>query len=160
MNIAYLLIGGNLGDRSALLEQAISRIASHCGNINKTSSVYESDAWSSSLQPQYLNQALELSTTIDAAELLTITKSIEIELGRVRSEQYAARTMDIDILYFNDVIINTASLTIPHPRISERKFVLVPMNEIAKTHFDPVIKMTVKEMLDVCRDKLNVHMVL
>jgi 2-amino-4-hydroxy-6-hydroxymethyldihydropteridine diphosphokinase len=160
MNIAYLLIGGNLGDRAALLDQAISRIASRCGKINKTSSVYESDAWGSRRQPHYLNQALALSTSFDAAELLTITKLIEIELGRVRSEQYAARTMDIDILYFNDVIINTDSLTIPHPRISERKFVLVPMNEIAEMHFDPVLKKTVKEMLDVCSDNLKVHIVL
>ena len=160
MNIAYLLIGGNLGDRSSYLEQAISKIASRCGKINKTSAVYESDAWGSNGQSPYLNQALELYTTLEAPVLLTITQSIEDELGRIRTEQYGARTMDIDILYFNDTIINTPSLMIPHPRISERKFVLLPMNEIAKAYFDPVIKMTVKEMLDACSDKLNVHMVL
>ncbi len=156
MNVAYLLIGGNMADRSGYLKEAITKIASKCGIINKMSAVYESEAWGNTNQPNYLNQAIELHTAYDAYTLLKLTKSIEDLLGRTREQIYGPRTLDIDILYFNDLIIQDTLLTIPHPRISERQFVLIPMNEIASIHFDPVIQLTVEEMLSCCNDKLKV----
>ena len=158
MNVAYLLIGGNLGDRLAYLKQAVKLINSECGIIQNTSSVYESEAWGDLNQPYYLNQAIEIHTELDAHALLKSTKFIEDSLDRTRDKEYAPRTIDIDILYFNDVIIQETLLTIPHPRISERQFVLIPMNEIAKTHIDPTTKITVSEMLSVCKDKLKVQL--
>jgi 2-amino-4-hydroxy-6-hydroxymethyldihydropteridine diphosphokinase len=157
MNVAYLLIGGNMGDRSAYLEEAIIKIASVCGRIKQISAVYESEAWGNANQPNFLNQAIELHTDYDAYTLLKLTKSIEDLLGRTREDVYCPRTLDIDILYFNDLIIQDIILTIPHPRISERQFVLIPMNEIASMHFDPVIQLTVEEMLTCCKDNLKVE---
>ena len=90
--------------------------------------------------------------------MLKLTKSIEDLLGRTREAVYGPRTLDIDILYFNDLIIQDTILTIPHPRISERQFVLIPMNEIANMHFDPIIQLTVEEMLSCCKDNLNVQL--
>jgi 2-amino-4-hydroxy-6-hydroxymethyldihydropteridine diphosphokinase len=158
MNVAYLLIGGNLGDRSGYLNEAISKIASLCGSIKQLSAVYESEAWGDLNQPNYLNQAIELHTELNAHDLLKSTQLIEQALGRVRDKEFGSRTLDIDILYFNDSIIQDTLLTIPHPRISERQFVLIPMNEIAKMLYDPVLKMTIHEILSVCKDKLSVDL--
>jgi 2-amino-4-hydroxy-6-hydroxymethyldihydropteridine diphosphokinase len=158
MNVAYLLIGGNMGDRSGYLKEAIIEIASLCGSVKQISAVYESEAWGNRNQPNFLNQAIELHTEYDAYALLKLTKSIEDLLGRTREAVYGPRTLDIDILYFNDLIIQDTILTIPHPRISERQFVLIPMNEIANMHFDPIIQLTVEEMLSCCKDKLTVNL--
>jgi 2-amino-4-hydroxy-6-hydroxymethyldihydropteridine diphosphokinase len=158
MNVAYLLIGGNLGDRSGYLKEAITNISSQCGIIKQLSAVYESESWGNLNQSNYLNQALELHTELDQHALLKCTMSIEDSLGRTREGLYSPRTIDIDILYFNDLIIQDNMLTIPHPRISERKFVLIPMNEIAEMHYDPVIKLTVNEMIKICKDNLSVHL--
>ena len=156
MNVAYLLIGGNLGDRFGYLKEAITKISSQCGLIKQTSRIYESKAWGYLNQPDYLNQAIELQTEFDPHILLKHILSIEDSMGRTREQIYGPRTIDIDILYFNDIILNDSILTIPHPRIVERKFVLIPMNEIASMHFDPVIKKTVHEMLGGCNDMLKV----
>jgi 2-amino-4-hydroxy-6-hydroxymethyldihydropteridine diphosphokinase len=158
MNVAYLLIGGNLGDRLGYLKEAIANISSQCGTIKQLSAVYESESWGNLNQPNYLNQALELHTELDPHALLKCTMSIEDSLGRTREGLYGPRTVDIDILYFNDLMIQDNLLTIPHPRISERKFVLIPMNEIAEMHYDPIIKLTVNEMIKICKDNLSVHL--
>jgi len=158
MNVAYLLIGGNMGDRSGYLKEAIIEIASLCGSVKQISAVYESEAWGNRNQPNFLNQAIELHTEYDAYALLKLTTSIEDLLGRTREAVYGPRTLDIDILYFNDLIIQDTILTIPHPRISERQFVLIPMNEFANMHFDPIIQLTVEEMLSCCKDKLTVNL--
>jgi 2-amino-4-hydroxy-6-hydroxymethyldihydropteridine diphosphokinase len=158
MNVAYLLIGGNLGDRSGYLKEAITKISSQSGIVKQTSSIYESEAWGYLNQPNYLNQAIELYTEFDPHELLKRILSIEDSMGRTREQIYGPRTIDIDILYFNDLIIDDNVLNIPHPRISERKFVLIPLNEIASKHYDPVIKMTVNQMLSICKDNLNVYL--
>ncbi len=158
MNVAYLLIGGNLGDRLGYLKEAITNISSQCGTIKQLSAVYESESWGNLNQPNYLNQALELQTELDPHALLKCTMSIEDSLGRTREGLYGPRTVDIDILYFNDLMIQDNLLTIPHPRISERKFVLIPMNEIAEMHYDPIIKLTVNEMIKICKDNLSVHL--
>lgn len=157
MNIAYLLIGGNLGDRKAYLNEAKSAIAAQCGKIEGQSLIYETEPWGVTNQTAYLNQALKIFTQLDPFNLLSTTKSIEISLGRNRDGKYTPRTIDIDILYFNDLIIHNELLVIPHPRISERKFALIPMNEIAPMHSDPAFGITIKEMLNNCKDSLEVR---
>jgi 2-amino-4-hydroxy-6-hydroxymethyldihydropteridine diphosphokinase len=156
MNVAYLLIGGNLGDRLGYLKEAIKKISSQCGVIKQTSAIYESEAWGYLNQPNYLNQAIELQTEFDPHDLLNRILLIEDSMGRTREQIYGPRTIDIDILYFNDTVIKDSVLTIPHPRIAERQFVLIPMNEIASMHYDPDIKMTINEILSICKDNLNV----
>ncbi len=157
INRAYLLIGGNMGNRLALLEQASSMLAQHCGSIVRQSAVYETAAWGRTNQPAFLNQAIELNTSLEAPALLTQTNAIELALGRVRNEQYAPRLMDIDLIFFNEAIIHLPQLTIPHPHIAVRRFVLVPLAELIPDYIHPVLKISVQTMLEQCSDPLDVH---
>lgn len=156
MNDAYLLIGGNIGDRLLNLEKAILRISETCGKIIHCSSIYETAAWGNTDQAAFLNQVLLINTDLSPNSLLERILAIELEMGRKRTEKYAARIIDIDILYFNQMMIETEALTIPHPKISERKFVLVPLNEIAEHFLDIKTGFTIDEMLKNCKDDLPV----
>ncbi len=156
MNDAYLLIGGNVGDRLSNLKMAISSISDKAGRILKISSIYETAAWGKTDQAPFLNQVLMITTELSPFELLNCILTIELEMGRIRNEKYAARTIDIDILYYNNLVIENNDLIIPHPRISERKFVLVPMHEIEPNIFDKRTEKTIHEMLESCMDTLPV----
>jgi 2-amino-4-hydroxy-6-hydroxymethyldihydropteridine diphosphokinase len=156
MNDAYLLIGGNVGDRLSNLQLAISKISDNVGQITKISSIYETAAWGKTDQDAFLNQVLMIQTNLSPLDLLKSILNIELEMGRIRNEKYAARTIDIDILYFNDLVIDSNDLIIPHPRISERKFVLVPIHEIAASMIDKRTEKTIHEMLETCMDTLPV----
>ncbi|MFN6375003.1 MAG: 2-amino-4-hydroxy-6-hydroxymethyldihydropteridine diphosphokinase [Chitinophagia bacterium] len=156
MSEAYLLIGGNLGDRELNLEQSRIIINKSCGRIKLQSKIYETAAWGSIPQPDYLNQVLLIETDLDPYELMRALLKTELELGRVRNEKFGARTIDIDILYFDDTIIDADELTIPHPRISERRFVLTPLAEIAEEMTDPKNRKNIKTMLLECKDELSV----
>jgi 2-amino-4-hydroxy-6-hydroxymethyldihydropteridine diphosphokinase len=156
MNIAYLLIGGNQGDRSAYLQETIRRIETRDGRIVRQSSVYETAAWGKMDQAAFLNQALILETTLDAPTLMQRLLATEEQLGRVRAERYGARTIDIDMLFFNGEVIEVPGLTIPHPEVARRRFALAPMDEIAPDYIHPVLRMTIHELLEQCPDKLEV----
>lgn len=130
---AYIGLGSNLGDRAALLEEARNAIAKQCGTITAASSVYETAPWGPVAQDDYLNQAVRIQTSLAPGMLLTRLRWIEAALGRNREQEvrYGPRTMDLDILYYEGAALDTPELTLPHPRILERAFVLVPLAEIA-----------------------------
>jgi 2-amino-4-hydroxy-6-hydroxymethyldihydropteridine diphosphokinase len=152
----YLIMGTNLGDRPANLQQAIVEIEQNIGKILDCSSVYETEPWGVSDQPSFYNQVLKVATSLDPLQLLTATLAIENEMGRVRTERYGARIIDIDILFFDDLVINTDQLTIPHPRITERNFVLAPLAEIAPDLVHPVSHQTISAIWGASEDQLGV----
>ena len=156
MTTAYLLIGGNLGNRLLNLQKAIEAIEEICGDIIAMSSIYETAAWGNIDQPSFLNQVLVLNTDMQPEELMNHLLIIEEKLGRIRQEKMGPRTIDIDILLIDDVIIQTAALTIPHPSIHLRKFALMPLAEVAASKIHPVIKKTIAELLTDCPDTLAV----
>jgi 2-amino-4-hydroxy-6-hydroxymethyldihydropteridine diphosphokinase len=156
MNISYLLIGGNEGDRAAQLAVARENIALAAGSLLQSSSIYETVPWGKSGQPDFFNQALKLQTPMDALSLMKTLLGIEEKMGRQRLEKYGSRIIDIDILFFNDAIIREPGLTVPHPEIPNRRFVLAPMNEIAPTYRHPVLGRSVQQLLDACADPLNI----
>jgi 2-amino-4-hydroxy-6-hydroxymethyldihydropteridine diphosphokinase len=157
MNKAYLLIGGNMGDRLANLNEAIFHINALAGKMLKASSIYETAAWGMTKQPSFLNQALLIDTIHSAPQLMTILLAIEIKLGRKRDLPMGPRTIDIDIIYFNNEIIHTNDLIIPHPSMYKRNFVLIPMVEIAPNFIHPQLNKTNSALLTVCTDECVVH---
>lgn len=132
MTPVYLALGSNLDDPARQLRAALAELAAlhHC-RVDAVSSAYHSAAIGPGNQADYLNAVLKLSTTLGAVELLSATQAIETKRGRVRSQRWAARTLDIDILLFGDEIIHTLTLQVPHPRMATRNFVLYPLAEIA-----------------------------
>ncbi len=157
MNTAYLLIGGNLGDRAAYLEEAVAHIEARCGSITSRSSIYETAAWGNTNQPAFYNQALKLSTPLSPASLLEQLLAIELEMGRVRTQKYGPRTIDLDILMIDDKVLDSQTLTIPHPQLHNRRFALLPLTEIAPLLKHPVFDQTVSELLVNCTDTLDVQ---
>ena len=156
MSTAHLLTGGNLGDRKKNLLTAISLINEQCGHLTKVSSIYETEAWGKTDQPSFLNQALEISTSLNARQLMRKILKIEKEMGRIRKEKFGPRIIDIDILLYENEIHDLRFLKIPHPEMQNRRFVLVPLAEIDPTLQHPVLKKTIAELLEECPDNLEV----
>jgi len=156
----YLLLGGNMGDKRQIFNEATKLLNERVGPITGQSHIYETEPWGFESDDLFWNQVLELSVTISAPEVLKQNQQIEQELGRTRkSAQYDSRIIDIDILFYGDQIVESPHLVIPHPRIRERKFVLVPLNEIAPEMNHPVFHKSIGQLLKECEDKLRVEKV-
>lgn len=156
MNKIYILLGTNLGNRFQQLDLAKKQLELRLGAIIKVSSIYETAAWGVEDQPAFLNQALIITTDLQALDCLEITQSIEQELGRIRIKKWGERVIDIDLIYFNQDIIDLPTLRIPHPFIAERRFVLAPLAEIAPDYIHPLYKKNNVYLLDKCKDDLPV----
>ena len=157
MNTVYLLLGSNMGDSEQLLIVATNMIEKNIGKLTTSSVIYKTAAWGKEDQPDFLNQIIIVSSLLSSSTLLKEIFIIEKKMGRVRTTKNAARVIDIDMLFFNDEIIQTENLTVPHKQIQNRKFVLVPLAEIAPDFIHPVLKKSSLELLSICSDKLNVQ---
>lgn len=157
MNKAYLLTGGNLGNREDNLAQAKQLIIEQCGTIVAASSLYETAAWGKADQPAFLNQALAVNTLLNAKQLIRRLLKIEKQLGRIREEKYGPRIIDIDILLFNNEKHNYHFLKIPHPEMQNRRFALLPLSRIAPEILHPVLNKTILQLLADCPDELSVR---
>lgn len=157
----YILLGGNLGDKQFIFSETRKRLAEQIGTITRQSAVYETEPWGFESEDMFWNQALEIETNLSPNEILTQTRDIELELGRIRKEnQYDSRLIDIDILFVGSLIVNQDNLVIPHPRIQDRKFVLVPLCEIVPQLVHPVFQRTVSQLLNECTDLLAVKKII
>jgi 2-amino-4-hydroxy-6-hydroxymethyldihydropteridine diphosphokinase len=157
MKIIFLGIGTNLGNREGNLEQAVERIGNFPGRVLQASSLYETEPWGFQAEEKFLNMVVKIETDLTPDELLVKILHLESILGRVRgAEQYMSRLMDIDILFYDDLVINEDHLKIPHPLLHERKFVLVPLCEIEPGLVHPVKGKTILELLEICEDRSEV----
>ena len=156
MHIAYLLTGGNLGDRSKNINAARSAIEA-CGVINKVSHIYQTAAWGDQEQPPFLNQGIELQTHLPPSALLHALLEIEKKMGRIRKEKYGPRLIDIDILFYDKEVIDDEGLTIPHPEIQNRRFALACISDMAPHYMHPVLQKTITRLLKECTDPLPVQ---
>lgn len=155
--VVYLLLGNNLGDRKAILNNAIVKIEEQIGVVSARSSFYETAAWGVEDQPSFLNIALCVHTILTPVQVLNSCLSIEEELGRVRHEKWGARLIDIDVILYEDEVIDIeGKLQLPHPQMQNRRFVLVPMAEIAPDAVHPIFKTTIFELLKGLKDDLTV----
>ena len=154
--IAYLSLGSNLGDREENMKKAEEFIEMQIGHVIQKSSLYETAPWGNKDQGHFLNEVIKLETKMNPVNLLKSIHEIEAGMGRIRSEKWQPRIMDIDILFYNSQIIKDKELVIPHPFIEERRFVLLPMAEINPGFIHPVFKLTISDLLNGCRDTSEV----
>ena len=156
MNKTYFLLGSNMGNSKGRLSKAILQIEKHIGIITRKSSLYVTGAWGNTKQPDFLNQVITVETNFSALQTMQTILSIEKKMGRIRTLKNAPRIIDIDILFFNKEIIDNKYLTVPHPQMQNRRFVLVPLNQLSPNLRHPVLKKSVHQLLIHCPDKLNV----
>lgn len=157
MNEVFVLLGGNVGDKSKIFIETRKLIGERIGLITKLSSVYVTESWGFESE-LFWNQAIIIASTLNPHEILHQAQAIEKEMGRTReSGHYESRIIDIDLLFYNDLQLKTPDLTIPHPKMGERKFVLIPLNEIAPDKLHPGLGLKVREMLQICPDTLLVE---
>ena len=157
METAYLLLGTNLGDRAHHLTHA-RRLLGEIGAVSRLSPVYVTAAWGLTDQPDFFNQAVEITTELEPVYLLAKLRSIEKEVGRTDAVRWGPRILDIDILFYGNKTIATDLLTIPHPRMHERRFALVPMHAIQPDLTDPKSGKTITDLLAECKDPLPVRL--
>lgn len=156
MEHCYILFGSNMGDKDALFAQACLLINNRCGRVVQVSAAYESEPWGFEAKEWFLNRVIVVETEKGPEEMLQLLLDIERELGRIRHPEiqgYTSRTVDLDILYFGQRVINTDMLTVPHPRLHLRRFALVPMCEVAPERVHPVFGLTQQELLQQCPDE-------
>lgn len=151
MSIVYISIGSNLGDRKENCRKAIKLLKENGIAVKRHSSMYETEPWGVKDQPKFINMAIEAGTDKKPGEILRVLKEIEKEIGRTETVKLGPRVIDLDILFYDDLILKTQDLEIPHPLLHEREFVLKPLCEIAPNKKHPVTGKTVKEMLENLR---------
>lgn len=156
MNKVYLLLGSNMGNSQKQLSKAIHYIEKQIGKLIRQSDLYTTAAWGNTNQPDFLNQVIIVETHSSALQTLQTILSIEKKMGRQRTVKNAPRIIDIDILFFNKEIIRQEQLTVPHPQLQNRRFVLVPLNQLSPNFSHPVLKKTVHQLFIHCPDNLNV----
>jgi 2-amino-4-hydroxy-6-hydroxymethyldihydropteridine diphosphokinase len=159
MKLAYLSLGSNLGHRERNLEGAIERIGHQTGEIEKISRYYESEPWGYSSDNSFCNCCVSVRTLLDPLHMLDRLLGIEKQMGRLRAKGgYSDRIIDIDLLLFDDILLDHPRLTLPHPAMGKRKFVLVPLAEIAPGLIHPVTGMSISRMLQQCDDRTGVNL--
>lgn len=157
MNTVFLLLGGNKGNVLNTFELVLYTLKKEIGTIEKKSSIYITKAWGNTEQADFLNQALKINTLFDCDQILKKILTIEELYGRKRTnEKWSERTIDIDILLFNNEIINQSDLTVPHPYLHKRKFTLAPLSEIADNVVHPILKKNIISLMHECEDVLEV----
>jgi len=157
-HILYLLLGSNLGEKKKQLDEAMDLIPEMIGPVTKQSSLYETEPWGFSSEEFFLNRALQIWTSFSPEEVMQKIGQIEKTFGRERSGSgYSSRTMDIDILFYDDLVLDQDTLKIPHPRMQDRRFVLVPLDEIAHEMIHPVFRKTIGDLLRDCTDSGDVR---
>jgi 2-amino-4-hydroxy-6-hydroxymethyldihydropteridine diphosphokinase len=153
----YLLLGSNLGDRKKLINDAITQIEGRVGTIVQQSSFYETAAWGREDQPGFLNVAIGVDTVLNPMEVLEKVLGIEADLGRVRLDKWGSRLIDIDLILFDDLIVDEGQvLQIPHPQMQYRKFVLEPLAALIPDYKHPLLQQTIQELLESLDDNLAV----
>lgn len=155
----FILLGANLGDRLSNFETAKKLLEIQIGTINRQSKIYETAAWGLIDQPNFLNQVLEIETQLSPSLLLKKILAIEKKMGRIRTQKWGERLIDIDILYFGKEIISQENLKIPHPYLQERRFTLIPLAEIAPNFRHPILLKSNDELLEVCKDNSTVILI-
>ncbi|WP_163716373.1 2-amino-4-hydroxy-6-hydroxymethyldihydropteridine diphosphokinase [Mangrovibacterium lignilyticum] len=153
----FLLLGGNLGNKEQIFSQARKRLQEELGAISQLSSVYETEPWGFESEDLFWNQVVVIETALMPKEVLVHTKAIELELGRIRkAARYSSRLIDIDLLFYDDLVLHEPNLELPHPRMIDRRFVLEPLAEVAADFLHPVFKQNIVSLLEDCGDQLQV----
>lgn len=156
-NYIFLCLGSNLGDREDYLNKALELIDKNIGKISTRSKIYETEPWGFKSENLFLNMVIQAHTKLKPFELMDRIRKIEDQLGRIRnSRQYISRTIDIDILLYSNLVLEKRGLTIPHPLMQDRRFVMVPLCEIAPKMIHPVIGKPFAQLLEECDDKRGV----
>lgn len=159
---AVTILGSNQGEKYYILRQAISILAAEAGPVTGKSSLYETAPWGFESHENFLNQVVLFETTLSPAHFLDCCLQTEARLGRIRTQdspRYASRPIDIDLLFYDSLIVESPELQIPHPRLSERNFVLVPLTEVMPDFMHPVLKKTIARLLAECPDTCAVHLI-
>jgi 2-amino-4-hydroxy-6-hydroxymethyldihydropteridine diphosphokinase len=155
-NTAILLLGSNMGNKEAMLWQAKNLLKKY-GNILMHSAIYKTAAWGNTQQDEFYNQAIIFQTILSSQNLLQTILHCEAQMGRKRHIKWEPRVIDIDIIFYNNDIITSSDLTIPHPQMQLRNFVLKPIAELVPDYVHPVLKKSIKELLIICPDRLKVE---
>lgn len=159
---SFILLGSNLGDSKALLKKAVELMSVKCGKIMSESRFYESEPWGFKAENNFINQAVMIETDLKPHDLLRELLSIEASLGRLRHDNvvgYESRPIDLDILYYDDLVVDDIDLILPHPRLHLRRFVLLPLCDIAPDFMHPIFRKTNKVLLKDCIDNSNVSVI-
>jgi 2-amino-4-hydroxy-6-hydroxymethyldihydropteridine diphosphokinase len=157
MDRVFVALGSNLGNRLAMLQSALGALERLTGlGVRSVSPVYETEPVGNKNQPQFLNAVIELHSRLSAEDLLLKLKEIERSVGRTPSEKWGPREIDIDLVYYDDLVIDGPALVLPHPEVVRRRFVLTPLADIAPEFVDPVRKRMVRDLLSDCPDESSV----
>lgn len=159
MHNAILLLGSNLGNKKEKIESALFELSKRAGKINLCSGLYKTSAWGIKEQPDFINQVVNLLTEMTPLELLNEINTIENKLGRLDRAKWHSREIDIDILFYDNEIIDNETLIIPHPQMTMRKFTMVPLAEILPDFIHPIFKKSIACLLDECKDNEKVELI-